>query len=212
LHDSVGQLLVGWSMNMSTVRSEIERLTKAAAVLSDSETLIQEMSQEVRTISHLLHPPLLDEAGLASAIRWYIEGFAQRSHIKVDLDCPEDFGRLPRDVETAMFRVVQECLTNIHRHSGSQIASVRCLRVDNRVIVEVADHGAGISPEKLALMESGGSPGVGIKGMRERPRQLGGYLGITCDGKGTVVAARVPIPEAFLLPDSSDLDASKAAA
>jgi signal transduction histidine kinase len=213
LHDSVGQLLVGLSLNMSTVRAEIERLTKAAAVLSDSENLIQEMSKEVRTISHLLHPPLLDEAGLASAIRWYIDGFAQRSHIKVELDCPDDFGRLPRDVETAMFRVVQESLTNIHRHSGSLVAQIRCRRIQERVLVEVQDHGTGIPTEKIAMLASVGTPGVGIRGMRERVRQLGGNLEITSDSKGTTVAARLPVPDSLHAnsPDP-DHDASKKAA
>lgn len=212
LHDSVGQLLVGLSMNMSTVRAEIKRLTNATAVLSDSENLIQEMSKEVRTISHLLHPPLLDEAGLASAIRWYIDGFVQRSQIRVDLDYPEDFGRLPRDVETAMFRVVQECLTNIHRHSGSQVASVRCRHLHHVVLVEVADHGTGMAPDKLAIMSSVGTPGVGVRGMRERLRQLGGDLEITSDSKGTVVAARVPVPEKSAAANFPDIDASKVAA
>jgi signal transduction histidine kinase len=212
LHDSVGQLLVGLSMNLSTVRGEIERLTKAAAVLGDSENLIQEMSKEVRTISHLLHPPLLDEAGLASAIRWYIDGFMQRSHIKVDLDCPEDFGRLPRDLEIAIFRVVQECLTNIHRHSGSQVASIRCRVLSNEAFVEIADRGTGISPERLAIMGSVGMPGVGIRGMKERLRQLGGDLEVTSDRKGTVVKARLTFPDKSSADNSSDLDASKTAA
>lgn len=211
LHDSVGQLLVGLSLNMSTVRAEIERLTKAAAVLSDSENLIQEMSKEVRTISHLLHPPLLDEAGLASAIRWYIDGFAQRSHIKVELDCPNDFGRLPRDIETAMFRVVQESLTNIHRHSGSLVANIRCRRILERVLVEVQDHGTGIPAEKIAMLASVGTPGVGIRGMRERVRQLGGDLEITSNSNGTIVAARFPVVESSLA-NSSDHDTSKKAA
>jgi signal transduction histidine kinase len=211
LHDSVGQLLVGLSLNMSTVRAEIERLTKAAAVLSDSENLIQEMSKEVRTISHLLHPPLLDEAGLASGIRWYIDGFAQRSHIKVELDCPTDFGRLPRDIETAMFRVVQESLTNIHRHSGSLVAKIRCQRVQEGILVEVQDHGTGIPAEKIAVLASVGTPGVGIRGMRERVRQLGGDLEIRSDSNGTIVAARLPVLES-LLANSSDHDASKTAA
>ena len=117
LHDSVGQMLAALTMNLSTVRLDVERMVKTAHALADSENLVQEMSSEVRTISHLLHPPLLDEAGLLSALRWYVEGFSQRSKINVDLDLPEDFGRLPRESETAIFRVVQECLTNIHRHS-----------------------------------------------------------------------------------------------
>jgi len=211
LHDSVGQLLVGLSLNMSTVRAEIERLTKAAAVLSDSENLIQEMSKEVRTISHLLHPPLLDEAGLASAIRWYIDGFAQRSHIKVELDCPDDFGRLPRDVETAMFRIVQESLTNIHRHSGSLVAQIRCRRIHERVLVEVQDHGTGIPQEKIAMLASVGTPGVSIRGMRERVRQLGGDVKITSDSKVTTVAVTLPVPDSPHA-NSPDQDASKKAA
>lgn len=209
LHDSVGQLLVGLSLNVANVRTEIERLTKAAAVLSDSDNLIQQMSQEVRTISHLLHPPLLDEAGLVSAIRWYLDGFAQRSHMQVELDCPEDFGRLPRDVETAMFRVVQESVTNIHRHSGSQIAKIRCRRIHDRVVVEIKDSGAGMSAEKLSLLASDGTPGVGIRGMRERLRQLGGDLVITSGPKGTIVKAGLPIQE---LPNASERDASQHAA
>lgn len=211
LHDSVGQLLAALSMNLSTVRSEIERLTKAATVLTDSESIIQEMSKEVRTISHLLHPPLLDEAGFASAIRWYIDGFAQRSGIRVELDCPHDFRRLPREVETAMFRVVQECLTNIHRHSGSQLANIRCRQFENQVVVEVSDQGTGISTEKLATMAGGATPGVGLRGMRERMRQLGGDLEVTSGSNGTVVIARLPVPGGSLR-DCSEGSASKAAA
>lgn len=192
LHDSVGQLLVGLSMNLSTVRSEIERLNKAVVVLNDSEDLVQEMSKEVRTISHLLHPPLLDEAGLSSAIRWYTDGFVQRSHINVDVDFPNDFARLPRDVETAMFRVVQECLTNIHRHSNSQVATIRCRQTEDYVVIEIADKGKGISQETLCAMATGGMPGVGIRGMRERLQQLGGQLEITSNSRGTLVSARLP--------------------
>lgn len=193
LHDSVGQLLVGLSMNLSTVRSDIERLTKTTAVLNDSEALVQEMSKEVRTISHLLHPPLLDEAGLSSAIRWYTDGFVQRSHIKVDVDCPSDFPRLSRDVETAMFRVVQECLTNIHRHSNSQVATIRCRQSDDYVAIEIADKGKGMSQETLCAMASSGTPGVGIRGMRERLQQLGGHLEIASNSHGTLVSARLPV-------------------
>jgi signal transduction histidine kinase len=192
LHDSVGQLLAGLAMNLSAVRSDIERLSKTAAALTDSEALVQEMNQEVRTISYLLHPPLLDEAGLASAIRWFIDGFAQRSKIRVDLDLPVDFGRFSPELETAIFRIVQECLTNIHRHSGSSIAKIRLLHRDSQVVVQVEDEGKGIPPEKREAMVSAGTPGVGIRGMRERIRQLGGALEITSDGAGTVVLARLP--------------------
>ena len=193
LHDSVGQMLAALTMNLSAVRTDIERLAKTANALTDSEGLVQEMSKEVRTISHLLHPPLLDEAGLSSAVRWYIDGFAERSKIKVDLEFADDFGRLSRELETAIFRTVQECLTNIHRHSGSTTAKVRIARFDSQVRVEVEDSGKGIAPERRIKLDSPGTPGVGIRGMRERLRQLGGSLEIDSDGKGTIVVARLPV-------------------
>jgi signal transduction histidine kinase len=203
LHDSIGQMLAGLNMNLSTVRSDIERLTKTAEALTDSEALVEEMSKEVRTISHLLHPPLLDEAGLSSAVRWYIDGFAQRSNIQVMLDFPEDFGRLPREAETAIFRVVQECLTNIHRHSESSIAKIRFRHLDGHVVVEVQDKGKGISSDKLAEMAAAGTPGVGIRGMRERLRQLGGDLEIRSNHSGTGVTARLPVKEPPAIADVS---------
>ena len=202
LHDSVGQMLAALSMNLAGVRADIDLLTKTTAVLTDSEDLVREMSKEVRTISHLLHPPLLDEAGLASALRWYVDGFAQRSKIEVDLDCPNDFGRLPRIVETAAFRLVQECLTNIHRHSGSPTAKIRLRHSDHQVTVEIEDKGKGIPADKLEEMASIGIPGVGITGMRERVRQLGGTLDIGSSGSGTTVRAHLPVLET---PPSEDV-------
>jgi signal transduction histidine kinase len=193
LHDSVGQLLAALSMNLSTTRTEIERLAKAAETLSESEALVQEMSKEVRTISHLLHPPLLDERGLLSALRWYIDGFEERSRIKVDLELPDDFGRLSRELETAVFRIVQECLTNIHRHSGSPIAKIRIAYSEGLVLVEVEDQGKGIPKERLIEMDSAGLPGVGVRGMRERIRQLGGRLEIKSGSHGTKVEACLPM-------------------
>ncbi len=193
LHDSVGQMLAALGMNLATVGTDLERLTKTANTVRDSASLVQELSQEVRTISHLLHPPLLDEAGLASALRWYIEGFAQRSKIKVDLEVPADFGRLTRESETAIFRTVQECLTNIHRHSESPTARIRIAASDGHVWVEVEDRGRGIALEKQVEMSSTGTPGVGIRGMRERLRQLGGSLEIYSNGKGTLIVARLPL-------------------
>jgi signal transduction histidine kinase len=206
LHDSVGQMLAALSMNLSTVRSDVERLTRTTASLIDSESLVKDMVTEVRTISHLLHPPLLDELGLASALRWYVDGFSQRSGIQVDLDMPEDFGRLPADQETAIFRVVQECLTNIHRHSGSAIARIRVRQRDVEVTVEIADKGKGIPPEKLQEMATTGTPGVGIRGMQERLRQLGGTTEIRSSEKGTLVSVRLPIEQL-----SESIDQSQAA-
>ncbi len=192
LHDSVGQILAALGMNLSLVRGEVERLSTIAVALNDSENLVRDMSKEVRTISHLLHPPLLDEAGLASALRWCVDGFVQRSRIKVDLDLPEDFGRLPGEVETAIFRVVQECLTNIHRHSGSPVAKIVLRQRHGDIVVEISDQGKGIPVEKLEEMASSGTPGVGIRGMRERLRQLGGSLEIRSSEGGTIVTVRLP--------------------
>jgi signal transduction histidine kinase len=198
LHDSVGQMLVALGMNLSTVKADLERLTKAVNAVSDSATLVDELNKEIRTISHLLHPPLLDEAGLASALRWYSDGFAQRSKIQVDLDLPPQFGRLSSEMETAIFRIVQECLTNIHRHSGSPVAKIRVKRVDSEVVVRVADEGKGLSPAQQDKMAVTGTPGVGLSGMRERVRQLGGSLEINSDGegKGTAVLVRLPLDTA----------------
>jgi signal transduction histidine kinase len=196
LHDSVGQILAALAMNLSLVRGEVERLSTVAVALNDSENLVRDMSKEVRTISHLLHPPLLDEAGLASALRWCVDGFVQRSRIKVELDMPHDFGRLPSEMETAIFRVVQECLTNIHRHSGSPVAKIVLRQRHDEVVVEISDQGKGIPAEKLEEMASSGTPGVGVRGMRERLRQLGGSLGMQSNGSGTTVTVRLPAEQA----------------
>jgi signal transduction histidine kinase len=193
LHDSVGQTLAALGMNLAAVGNDIERLTKTVNTVNDSAALVRELSQEVRTISHLLHPPLLDEAGLASALRWSIDGFAQRSNIKVDLEFPADFGRLDRESETAIFRTVQECLTNIHRHSESPTARIRITSSDGQICVEIEDRGKGIPAEKQFEMASTGTPGVGMRGMRERLRQLGGSLDIHSNSKGTLVVARLPV-------------------
>jgi signal transduction histidine kinase len=200
LHDSVGQMLAALGMNLDAVGTDLERLTKVAKTVNDSATLVQELSQEVRTISHLLHPPLLDEAGLASALRWYIDGFAQRSRIQVDLEFTEDFERLSREAETAIFRIIQECLTNIHRHSESTTATIRIAASDSHVRVEVGDRGKGIPPEKQFEMGSTGITGVGIRGMRERLRQLGGSLEIHSNPGGTLIVARLPVTVASASP------------
>jgi signal transduction histidine kinase len=200
LHDSVGQTLAALSMNLSTIGGDIARLAKTASAVTDSVALVADMSADIRTISYLLHPPLLDEAGLASALRWYIEGFAERSQIRVDLRFPDDFGRLPRDLETAIFRVVQECLTNIHRHAESRVARVHVSSSDGEVRIEVEDEGKGIGPEKQLEIMSTGLPGVGVRGMRERLRQLGGRLEVKSagEGRGTVVVAHLPVADSSL--------------
>jgi len=198
LHDSAGQLLAALSMNLTPLESESARNTASAThAIRQSLDLVNQLSRELRTISHLLHPPLLDEVGLSSALRLYLEGFTERSKIKVEFECPEDFGRLPQDLETAVFRVVQECLTNIHRHSGSPVAKVLLSRSDHQVHLKVEDQGRGISAEKRKAMDTDGMPGVGIRGMRERIRQLGGTLEISSNGQGTVVVATLGVPNIF---------------
>src|SRR5947199_2899664 len=188
LHDSTGQLLVALKLNVNRLKSEFASANpEGQRLLQDTEAVVEEMSRQLRTMSYLLHPPLLDEAGLVSALRWYVDGFAVRSKIKVDLDLPAEFGRLPRESETAIFRVVQECLTNIHRHSGSSTAKIRLHQHENQVLVEIEDKGKGIPQEKQQEMATEGSPGVGIRGMRERIRQLGGTLEINSGASGTVV-------------------------
>jgi signal transduction histidine kinase len=198
LHDSAGQSLMALAVNLSNLGTEIERLAKSAKTVTDSVVLVNDMSRDIRTISYLLHPPLLDEAGLASALRWYIQGFTERSGIKVDLELPEDFDRLPRDMETAIFRLVQECLTNIHRHAESPSATIGIIHSNGEVRLEVQDHGKGIPPDKKLELLSAGMPGVGIRGMRERLRQLGGTLEINSDGygHGTLVVVRLPVANA----------------
>jgi signal transduction histidine kinase len=196
LHDSVGQTLAALSMNLAAVGADIERLAKTATTIADSTALVNDMSSDIRTISYLLHPPLLDEAGLSSALTWYIKGFSERSKIDVDLRIPQDFGRLSRDLETAIFRVVQECLTNIHRHSGSSVAKVLISYSDGYVRVEVEDKGKGISPQKRAEIISSPAaiPGVGIRGMRERLRQLGGTLDVQSNGEGKGMSVTALLP------------------
>jgi signal transduction histidine kinase len=194
LHDSVGQLLAAISMNNSAVSGEAHKLSPdTAKCVAENAELVEEVSREIRTISHLLHPPLLDEAGLASALRWYTDGFAERSKIKVDLEISPDFGRLPNDMELAIFRIVQECLTNIHRHSGSLTAAIRIHQQGPRLLIQVQDHGKGIATEKQRELTLSGRTGVGFGGMRERLRQLGGTLEIQSQGNGTVVSAILPV-------------------
>jgi signal transduction histidine kinase len=149
----------------------------------------------MRTLSYLLHPPLLDEDGLPSALAWYADGFAERSGIKIDLKVSPNFGRLPQEVETTLFRVVQESLTNVHRHSKSPIASIRLSRRSTGVRLEIRDKGQGMPAKVLRSGNPNGQLGVGIMGMRERARQLGGRLEIASSRRGTTVRLVIPHPE-----------------
>jgi len=178
------------------VQRQSDRLdSMGARAISENAAMVEQIGREIRTISHLLHPPLLDVAGLASALRWYVDGFSERSKIKVELGIPEEFGRLSDEMEIAIFRMVQECLTNIHRHSGGTFAAIRVQEEDHQVLVEVQDQGKGIPLEKQLELNSSGRTGVGFRGMRERLRQLGGTLEIRSDRSGTTVTAALPLRE-----------------
>jgi signal transduction histidine kinase len=193
LHDSVGQILAALGMNISIVQCQSGKLDEnGQRAVSENARLVEQASSEIRTISYLLHPPLLELAGLVSALRWYVDGFANRSKIKVELEIPIDFDRLSSDAELVIFRIVQECLTNIHRHSGSSTAGICIRREDCKLVVQVQDHGKGIPKEKQRELADLRQSGVGFSGMRERLRQLGGTLEIQSDEHGTIVRAILP--------------------
>jgi PAS domain S-box-containing protein len=194
LHDSAGQLLAALGIGLDqAVREAKHAAPPVAKRLEEVQSMVQQLNREIRTTSYLLHPPLLDESGLSSALRLYAEGLNGRSEIVLTLEIPEDFGRLPNEIELAIFRVVQECVTNIHRHSGSKTAFVRVSRNPEGVRVEVKDEGRGMSPERLAEIQSGVS-GVGFRGMQERLRSFDGVVTIESDGSGTCVIANIPVP------------------
>jgi signal transduction histidine kinase len=194
LHDSTGQMVAMLCMNLSTLQAEAARIDASLAKsVSANAAIAGQVSNELRTISYLLHPPLLDEMGLESALRWFVEGFAQRSGIQVDLDLARGFGRLSPDLETAVFRVVQECLTNIHRHSESATAMIRLSQESGRVLLEIEDAGKGIAPEKLAQVTSFASSGVGLRGIRERIEDFDGELEIASGEGGTQVRVSLPL-------------------
>jgi len=195
LHDSIAQALAGLAMNLAVVAQFQGRLPAAArTALSEGMTLADQCVQAIRTISYLLHPPLLDDIGLAATVRWYSAGFVKRSGIQLDVEVAADLGRMPPDIETALFRVLQEALTNVQCHAGSPTASVRVVRAPTAVILEVADKGRGIAAPVLGDLGQDTVPlGVGIMGMRERMRQLGGDLHIRSSSGGTTVTATVPL-------------------
>jgi PAS domain S-box-containing protein len=194
LHDSAGQLLAALSMSLAQVTQHVpQEASRLAKYAEESEQLVQQLSQEIRTMSYLLHPPLLDEMGLSEALRWYIQGLTERSGLEIALELPEGFERLSREMELVMFRLVQECLTNIHRHSGSKTAAIHIAREVEAITLDVRDEGKGIPAEKLSEIQSQGS-GVGIRGMRERVRHFGGEMGIDSNHEGTKISFRFPLP------------------
>lgn len=194
LHDSTGQSLALLSMNLSALEVEAGKSSPGLVKnLVENGEIVRKIATELRTLSYLLHPPLLEEMGLESALRWYVDGFSQRSNIQITLDLSADLGRLSQDLEITLFRVVQECLTNIHRHSESPTATISVSRHSGGIDMEVRDAGKGIELEKLAKIVSSGDLGVGLRGMRERIKGLCGDLTIDSDGKGTSIRVTIPV-------------------
>jgi signal transduction histidine kinase len=192
LHDSLGQYLVGAKMNLGMLGQSFPD----NSLIVECMKLLDQAMTETRTISHLLHPPLLDETGFGSAARWYVEGFAKRSGIQTGLDMPENLGRLPSSLELALFRVLQESLTNVHRHSRSKRADVSLRLSADKVVLRVRDFGKGIPVDILdRFRRNNAHGGVGLAGMRERIHELGGQLEMESDSQGTQVVATLPRSE-----------------
>jgi PAS domain S-box-containing protein len=194
LHDHAGQILAALSLTLSAIEVSATKDPGLATLASEGRQLSDDLSREIRTLSYLLHPPLLDEVGLESALRWYVEGFSQRSKIQVKLDLPERQGRLPRDLELVIFRIVQESLTNVHRHSGSPSATISIIRAPDSMMFEIRDAGKGISSERQVELKAARA-GVGVRGMEERVREFGGTLEIRSNENGTIVAVTLPISD-----------------
>lgn len=193
LHDGVGQLLAAIAINVSLVNLEADKLSQRARdAITDNASMVQEIVRSIRTISHLLHPPLLEESGLASALSWYVDEFGQRSGIKVAFHCAPELGRLSSEMEIAIFRIVQESLGNVLRHSQSPTATVVLDIADGYVNLAIRDEGTGIPVERQNQLKTGSRGGVGLRGMRERVRQLDGTLQIHSGVSGTEIAVVLP--------------------
>jgi signal transduction histidine kinase len=197
LHETTAQDLAGLKMLLARLNRTADYLGDGERrALTESMSLAEQSMTQIRTLSYLLHPPFLDEMGLLPALRWYATGFAERSGIKLDVELPERFGRLPLDTETALFRIVQESLINIHRHAGSKTARIRLRRDAETLVLEIKDRGHGIPKASLEQITSrGGVVGVGIAAMSERIERLGGRLEIKSGDRGTIVVARLPLVE-----------------
>jgi two-component system, NarL family, sensor kinase len=195
LHDITGQKIAVLSMSLDRLaRLTEQRKPEAKESVKESREIVSQIGEEIRTLSYILHPPLLDECGLASAVHWYAEGFQKRSAIKLEVDIDPNLPRLPADAETTLFRVVQESLTNVHRYSGSSSAKIRISKTSGEVRLDVIDYGHGIKAGTARAKLDGPAPlGVGIPGMRERLHQLGGELSVDFGTSGTRVAATLPI-------------------
>jgi two-component system, NarL family, sensor kinase len=196
LHDSTGQTLVALKISVSFLEEHCKKDAAAMAFVSEVAKLADQAVDEIRTMSYLLHPPLLDEVGFACAAEWYVEGFAKRSGIQVSIDIAAPRERLPMGIEIALFRVLQESLTNVHRHSETSEVSVRFRHMPENIILEIRDRGCGIGIERLQkLRMDSAETGVGLAGMRERMHELNGKLEIESNGRGTIIRAIVPLFE-----------------
>ena len=206
LHDTTGQKIAALSMSLDRVARLIDsKKPERQEALDEGREIVRMIGEEIRTLSYLLHPPLLDESGLGSAIRWYSEGFQKRSGIKLNVNISPDIGRLSTEVEMALFRVVQESLTNVHRYSGSPDADISVTTEGDALKLQVVDHGKGIEAGSARVKVEGiAALGVGIPGMRERLRQLGGQLEVDFGRDGTRVSASVPIKKAKAAERSSE--------
>jgi two-component system, NarL family, sensor kinase len=195
LHDVTGQKIAVLSMSLDRLaRLTEQRKPEAKETIKESRDIVSQIGEEIRTLSYILHPPLLDECGLASAVHWYAEGFQKRSAIKLEVEVDADLPRLPSDAETTLFRVVQESLTNVHRYSGSPAAKIRIFKNASEVRLEIIDYGHGIKSGTARAKLDGQAPlGVGIPGMRERLHQLGGELNVDFGTTGTRVVATLPM-------------------
>lgn len=163
--------------------------------MEETFALIDRSASEIRTLSYLLHPPMIERAGLVATLRWYVRGFEERSGIAVRLDADEDLGRMTAETATALFRVIQEALTNIHRHSESKSATVRLKRQNSTLELEVADEGRGLPAELIENIDELGAFGVGLASMKERIKALGGTLRVESGSGGTRLTATLPIRE-----------------
>jgi signal transduction histidine kinase len=192
LHDSTGQKLAALAMNLSLIGKSEETLdARARKALAESLELVDQSAGDIRTLSYLLHPPMLDENGLAEAVRWFADGFTRRSGVHVQLEVPTELPRLPEEIEMALFRIVQEGLTNIHRHSGSSTATIRLVVDQSRVQLEMRDDGKGLpTPWRDG---SAVPPGMGLTGMRERAKLLGGQMKMESNSHGTMVSVILPL-------------------
>lgn len=196
LHDSTAQLLAALAINVGLLEKHKNALgPRHDDLISENSALVQQLLSEVRALSYTLHPPTLDVIGVASALQWYVDQFQEHCRIQVMLDVPTNLGRLPREIEIAIFRIVQESLANVYRHSGSASATVRISRLPTEILLAVSDRGKRLSPERRVALSSELSVGAGISGMRERAQQLDGRFALMSDSAGTTVLVNLPVKE-----------------